>query len=256
MKQHIPNIATLLNLMSGCIAILFVVQGELVWGAIFVCIGIVFDFLDGLLARMLQAQSALGLQLDSLADVVTSGVVPGLIMYQLMAMSVNTSGELIYLFETNSDDVTWFNTELVFFPLIALLIPLASAYRLGKFNLDTEQQDFFKGLPTPANTLLIISLPLILEYQNNDLINAQILNPWILLGITMLSVYMLNAPIKLFSLKFKSFDFKSNATRFSFLILTLVLFIVLRYAAVPVIIVLYVIMSLLDSLADRSNESS
>ena len=250
MTKHIPNLVTLLNLCSGCIAIIFVVQGHLVWGAYFVFLGIIFDFLDGLLARLLNAQSELGLQLDSLADVVTSGVVPGLVMYKLLCLSLNVPDEIIdpghWAHESNE---TFALINLL--PFLGLLIPMASAYRLAKFNLDAEQQDFFKGLPTPANTILIMSLPLILEYQGSDVINSQILNPYVLIGLTMISVYLLNARIKLFSLKFKDYGFSTNATRYIFLCLCIILLIVLKFAAIPVIILLYIAMSVLDALTSK-----
>jgi CDP-diacylglycerol--serine O-phosphatidyltransferase len=244
MTKHLPNFVTLLNLFSGCVAVIFAVQGHLVWAAYLVCLGIIFDFLDGFLARVLDARSELGLELDSLADLVTSGVVPGMIMYQLLALSLNVSGELI-------DAGHWSHEadggvdSLSFVPFLGLLIPLASAYRLAKFNLDTEQQYYFKGLPTPANALLILSLPLILEFQNNDLINSQILNPVVLVVLTLLSSVLLNAPMKLFALKFKSYDLASNSSRYLFLFLSLVLLIILQFAAIPLIILLYIVLSLL-----------
>lgn len=249
MTKHIPNLVTLLNLFCGVTATLFVVQGHLIWGVAFVIAGIIFDFMDGALARLLKAQSPLGLQLDSLADVVTSGVVPGLVMYQLLAMAINVPADMFDTSLWSSGSNSWSWQQLL--PFMGLLIPMASAYRLAKFNLDTEQQNYFKGLPTPANTLFIIALPLIMEYQNNDLINAQILNPITLVIITLASVYMLNAPIKLFSLKFKSVDFKSNATRYIFLILSFIMLIVLQYAAIPALIILYIIMSVLDGIASK-----
>jgi len=244
MIKHLPNLVTLLNLFSGCVAVIFALQGHLVWAAYLVCLGIIFDFLDGLLARLLNARSALGLELDSLADLVTSGVVPGMIMYQLLALSLNVSGEVIDAGHwTHPTEGT--SDGLDYLPFIGLLIPLASAYRLAKFNLDTEQQYYFKGLPTPANALLILSLPLILEFQNNDLINSQILNPVVLVVLTVLSSVLLNAPIKLFALKFKSFDLASNSNRYLFIVLSVVLLIIFQFAAIPLILLLYFVLSLL-----------
>ncbi|MEM1001789.1 MAG: CDP-alcohol phosphatidyltransferase family protein [Bacteroidota bacterium] len=243
MTKHIPNFVTLLNLFSGCVAAIFAVQGHLIWAAYFVFLGIVFDFLDGLLARFLDARSDLGLELDSLADVVTSGVVPGLIMYQLLALSLNVSNEVIDAGHWSHEDSMPFSWQN-YLPFLGLIIPLASAYRLAKFNLDSEQQHYFKGLPTPANALLIMSLPLILEFQNNDLINSQILNPIVLIILTLASAFLLNAPIKLLALKFKSFDVASNMNRYLFLILSIVLLLVFKFAAIPLIILLYCLISL------------
>jgi CDP-diacylglycerol--serine O-phosphatidyltransferase len=123
---------------------------------------------------------------------------------------------------------------------------MASAYRLAKFNLDEDQQTYFKGLPVPANTLLILSLPLILEYQNNDIMNSIIINKWFLIALTLLSCYLLNSKIKLFALKFKDWSFKNNGVGYVFLILSVVSLVVLHFAAIPLIIGLYILLSLLD----------
>jgi CDP-diacylglycerol--serine O-phosphatidyltransferase len=245
LKRHIPNAVTLLNLLSGCIALIFAVYGNFIVAAGFVFLGIFFDFFDGLLARKLNVQSPLGIQLDSLADLVTSGVVPGIIMFKLISLTVDAPDYLKYNDNWNSI-FHWQAFKMSVLPLIGLFIPLASAYRLAKFNLDEDQQTYFKGLPVPANTLLILSLPLILEYQNSDLMNSIIINKWFLIGLTLLSCYLLNSKIKLFALKFKDWSFKANATRYIFLIVSLVMLIVLQFAAIPLVIALYIIFSLLD----------
>jgi CDP-diacylglycerol--serine O-phosphatidyltransferase len=243
-KRHIPNIVTLLNLFSGCIALIFAVYGNFVAAALFVFLGIFFDFFDGLLARKLNVQSPLGIQLDSLADLVTSGVVPGVIMFKLISDSIGSSN--FNYADSWSSSLKDTVLEMPLLPLIGLLVALASAYRLAKFNLDEDQQTYFKGLPVPANTLVIMSLPLILEYQNSDLMNSIIINKWFLIGLTLLSCYLLNSNIKLFALKFKNWRFKDNAVRYIFLILSVVLLIVLQFAAIPLIIGLYIILSILD----------
>ncbi|NRD20535.1 CDP-alcohol phosphatidyltransferase family protein [Winogradskyella eckloniae] len=245
LKRHIPNIVTLLNLFSGCIAVIFAVYGNFVAAAVFVFLGIFFDFFDGLLARKLNVQSPLGIQLDSLADLVTSGVVPSIIMFKLIALTTDA-------YNFNGNENNWSSgfelklLEIPILPLFGLLIALASAYRLAKFNLDEDQQTYFKGLPVPANTLMILSLPLILEYQNSDVINAIIINKWFLIALTLLSCYLLNSNIKLFALKFKNWSFKDNAVRYMFLILSVVLLIVVQFAAIPLIIALYLILSLVS----------
>lgn len=233
MKKFIPNALTILNLFCGGIAVIFVINDDFITAAFFVFLGIFFDFFDGFAARKLNVQSELGLQLDSLADVVTSGLVPGLVIYKLLELS----------------DLSW--DELNVLPFLGLAITLASAYRLAKFNIDEDQQTYFKGLPTPANALLILSLPLILEFQNNDTINSIILNKWFLIVLTIISCYLLNSNIKLFALKFKNYSFRANAIRYVFIILCLVLLIVLHFAAIPVIILLYIIMSVLDNLTSK-----
>ena len=244
-KQHIPNAITLLNLFCGCIAVLFAVQSNFVMAAIFVFLGIFFDFFDGFFARKLNVSSEIGLQLDSLADMVTSGLVPGIVMFKLISMSIDAP----VFAETNTDwnslfHFNGFKTSVL--PLLGLFITLASCYRLAKFNVDVEQQSYFKGLPTPANALLILSLPLIMEFHNNDVINTIIINPWFLLIVTAFSCYILNANIKLFALKFTDYSFKSNSIRYIFLLLCVVLLLILHFAAIPIIILLYILLSLIS----------
>ena len=197
--------------------------------ALFVFLGIFFDFFDGFLARKLNVQSDLGVQLDSLADMVTSGLVPGLVLFYLFGLAPQP--DLV-------------NSELL--PYFGLFVTLASAYRLAKFNISTNQSDAFIGLPTPANTLLIISLPLILEYQNSDAINSMILNPWFLIVLTLISCFLLNAPIKLIALKFKTWNFKDNAARYFLIILSVVLLSVFQFAGIPPLIIMYIFLSIIS----------
>ena len=244
LKSYIPNFITLLNLFCGSIAVILAVNNLFVASAIFVFLGIFFDFFDGFFARKLNVQSELGVQLDSLADMVTSGLVPGIIMYKLLSLASSDPGINI---STWSSLMKWEGFKIVPIALVGLFITMASAYRLAKFNIDSDQQNYFKGLPTPANTLLIISLPLILEFQNSDAMNAIILNKWFLLAVTILSCYLLNSTIKLFALKFKNYSFKDNAIRYIFILLSVVLLIVLHFAAIPLIILLYILLSLLNT---------
>lgn len=247
MKRHIPNLITLLNVFCGCVATVFAVLNQLEMAAIFVFLGIFFDFFDGLAARVLNVQSELGVQLDSLADMITSGLVPGIIMFQLLGMSMTGGWNAGSLFQNGGSEHLQ-SAVLYPLPLLGFLITLASAYRLAKFNIDENQVSSFIGLPTPANALLILSLPLILLYQNNDILNGIILNQWFLIGLTILSAYLLNSKIELFALKFKNWSFKDNALRYIFLIVSLVLLITLKFLAVPFIIVFYVVSSLVTTL--------
>lgn len=250
MKKHIPNALTLLNLFCGSIAVLYAVNDNFLAAALFVFLGIFFDFFDGFAARKLGVSSDLGLQLDSLADMVTSGVVPGIVMYKMLELTQEKSVVMQIIDEWNADiELSGFKLSIL--PLFGLFITLASAYRLAKFNLDDEQKTYFKGLPTPANTLLIVSLPLILEFQNSDAINSIIINKWFLISLTILSCYLLNSSIKLFALKFKDFSFKANALRYTFIALCIVLLIVFQYAAIPLIIVTYILLSLWDNATSK-----
>ncbi len=250
MKRHVPNLITLMNVFCGCVATVFALLNQLELAAVFVCLGIVFDFFDGLAARVLDVRSELGLQLDSLADVITSGLVPGIIMFQLLGMSMS-GGWNVDLSAQASDATFWAGLKVAPLPFFGFLITMASAYRLAKFNIDENQTSSFVGLPTPANAILIISLPLILLYQNNDFLNGIILNQWFLIGMTILSAFLLNSKIELFALKFKNWSFQDNALRYIFIIVSLVLLITLKFLAVPVIIVFYILSSLSTKITDK-----
>ncbi|SDB22767.1 CDP-diacylglycerol---serine O-phosphatidyltransferase [Flavobacteriaceae bacterium MAR_2010_188] len=243
LKKYIPNSITLLNLLSGCLAVIFAVSNDFFTAAIFVFLGIFFDFFDGLLARKFNVQSPLGIQLDSLADMVTSGLVPGIVMFKLISISM-ISEEPTYSTGWNES----YQLEVLRYtilPVLGLFITLASAYRLAKFNLDEDQQTSFKGLPTPANALMIISLPLVIQFQNSDLLTSIILNPWFLLVVTALSCYLLNSSINLFALKFKHYGLEGNYFRYGLLLLSVILIVWLQFAAIPLIIISYIILSLL-----------
>ena len=136
-------------------------------------------------------------------------------------------------------------------PYFGLLVTLASAYRLAKFNIDEDQQTYFKGLPTPANALLILSLPLILEFQNWYNVDALILNKWFLISVTIFSSWLLNSNIKLFALKFKDWSFKNNSIRYLFIVISAILLVVLQFIAIPIIILLYIILSISYNLTSK-----
>jgi CDP-diacylglycerol--serine O-phosphatidyltransferase len=240
MIKQIPNIITSLNLLCGCVAVLFAVSGDLISASFFVFFGIFFDFFDGLAARLLNAHSDVGLEFDSLADMITSGVAPAIVMVQLLNESF--FGNTLNIAETFSAD-GWNLGMTNYLPLIGLVIAMASGYRLAKFNVDTRQTTSFIGLPTPANALLILSLPLILHFQSSDWIEEIVLNKWFLIGLTLVSSMLLNAELPLFGLKFKTWDFKSNAIRYLFLVFCAVLLVLLKFIAIPLIIVLYILLS-------------
>jgi len=243
-KKHIPNLITLLNLLSGTIAVFFAVKDQLVLAAFFVFLGIFLDFFDGLAARLLNVQGELGKQLDSLADVVTSGVAPGIVMFQLLLKSIHEQ----WANDLSCEVGNWISFEeyhLHWLPFIGLLITLASAYRLAKFNIDERQTSSFIGLPTPAAALVVLSLPLILVYSNNEFANTIIGNSWFLIALTILLSFLMNAEIPLFSLKFKNYSWGSNKVKYVFLILTVLLSAILQFIAIPIIIILYVLISLI-----------
>lgn len=237
-KKYIPNLFTLLNLFSGLIALVYAFNSDFKMAFVWVCAGIFFDFWDGFLARILKAQSPVGLQLDSLADMVTSGVVPGVVVYKLLSVSYGISRNM----DLGNDLL------LKYIPYIGFVITLASCYRLAKFNVDTRQMESFIGLPTPANALFILSIPLVLEqYYPSGFIFEILANPYVLIGVSFLSVYLLNAEIPLFSLKVKSFQFGKIKLQVFFLLLCIVLIVFLKYLGVTLSILSYIILSVINN---------
>jgi len=250
MKQ-IPNLFTLLNLFLGATAIILILQTgqtiafinpegytmidlpeKITWGAILIFCAAIVDFLDGFLARLFKATSPMGKQLDSLSDVVSFGVAPALIIYQLLRIS--------YAQEENGLDVS------IAFLLPALIIACSAAWRLAKFNLDESQQYSFKGLPTPAAGLFVASLPLILKFPP-DMLNLTdyIINKWILYVIIVLISFLMVSNLPLMSFKFKDFSLKNNLPKYLMVIIGVVAAIFLQWIAVPILLVTYVIVSLL-----------
>jgi len=232
MKKHIPNFITLLNLASGVIAILFATQNQLEYAAYFVFAGIIFDFFDGFAARLLHVKSELGLQLDSLADMVTSGVAPGIVLFQLLRNTVSSTDTASFLLNTNN-----------YLPFLGLLITLAAAYRLAKFNIDDRQGVDFIGLPTPALTIFIVSLPLVIIYGKQEWAIALVKNSYFLIAIAFVGSYLMNSEIRMFSLKFSDFSIKNNLLKYLFLFLCLVLLITMQISAIPFTILLYIVLS-------------
>ena len=238
-KKHIPNLITLLNLAAGLLAIIAIFKGYYDEAFIFVCLGIFFDFWDGFLARKFKVSGPLGVQLDSLADMVTCGVVPGLMMFVLFQNIQEDSTSVYYLTEE------YF--YMGFVPYLGFFITLAYCYRLAKFNIDTRQTDSFIGLPTPANALVIMSIPMI-QYSNDyEGLTTVLYNPYLLLFITAISSYILNAEIPLFSLKIKEFTWAKYKMQILFLIGSLFSFSLLGFVAIPLIIISYVLVSVISN---------
>lgn len=218
-KKHIPNAITCANLFSGCIGIVYAFNGALETAAYFVLLSGIFDFFDGFAARLLNVKSNIGKDLDSLADMVSFGFLPGVVMYQLLSQSDYASPYLPYL---------------------AFIITVFSALRLAKFNNDTRQTEDFIGLNTPMNTLFIVSLPFI-QKDYPSVINSTVL----LIGLTALLSWLLISEIKIFSLKFSSKSWAQNKIKYMFLIISALLIPFLKFAAVPFILILYIGLSIL-----------
>lgn len=246
MKKHIPNLFTLMNLFSGMIAVIMAATDELILAAFFVFLGIFFDFFDGFFARKLNVEGELGKQLDSLADMVTSGVVPGIIMFQMMLYA----SKGMWFMELSCETGNWQEYQETYFyyiPFLGFIITLAAAYRLANFNIDERQSNSFIGLPTPAFSIFIMSLPLILFYSDNMFFIKLLQNIYVLLVITIFGSYLMNAEIPLFSLKFKQYGWKGNEIKYVFLLLTIVMLVLLKTVAIPLTIILYILLSVLDN---------
>jgi CDP-diacylglycerol--serine O-phosphatidyltransferase len=235
-KKYIPNTITLLNLFCGLLALIAIFNGFYDHAFLFVSLGIFFDFWDGFLARKFNVSSELGLQLDSLADMVTSGVVPGLMMFKLIENIQNN--QEIY-------NVTADTFYMGVIPYFGFLITLASCYRLANFNIDKRQINSFIGLPTPANTLLIMSIPMIQYFGAIEWVSVILDNPYVLMGITFLSVFLLNAEIPLFSLKFKTFSWEESKLQILFVLFSVIMLLFFVFMAIPIIVFSYITISLI-----------
>jgi CDP-diacylglycerol--serine O-phosphatidyltransferase len=225
-KKHIPNFITCLNLLSGCIGITEAFKGNLVNAALLIIAGAIFDFFDGFVARLVKASSPIGKDLDSLADVITFGLLPGIILYNLLSINENLPFGINY---------------------IPLIVPVFSALRLAKFNNDPRQTGSFIGVPTPANALLIGSLPLITEFNTELNLNDIIFNPYFVISLSIIMSLLLVSEIPLFALKFKTFNWKENQIIYIFLLISLILLLLIKVAAIPLIVILYVILSVINN---------
>jgi CDP-diacylglycerol--serine O-phosphatidyltransferase len=227
LKAQLPNFITLLNLLSGVLGILWVLEGQPLYGAYFVILSATFDFFDGFAARLLKVQSDMGKELDSLADVISFGVLPGILLYSL----------------------TKSQTEASFLPYCTLIIPMLSAYRLAKFNLDTRQSDRFIGLPTPANALLLTTIPYLAARWPE-------LSPWLsspiaLVVIAWLTSLLLVAELPLIALKFKNSSFTDNSYRYTLLVIGAVCLVWLQLAGIPLVILAYLLLSGMENMLRR-----
>lgn len=217
MIRHIPNLLTCCNLLCGCLGVVFVLENRAWPAAYFVWLAGAFDFFDGFAARLLKVSSPIGKELDSLADMVSFGLLPSVVLYKLL-LAANAPG---------------------YWPYAAFSIAVFSALRLAIFNIDETQRDSFRGVPTPANALFITALPLL-----TGAVAVYLQEYWVLLALTAMLSWLLVSNIELFALKFKDFTWQHNKVRFTFLIVSVLLLVVLQVAAIPAIILLYIALSL------------
>ncbi len=228
-------------MFCGCVAILAFLSNDYISGIILVLVSAIFDFLDGFVARLLDVQSELGKQLDSLADMISFGFVPGIILFLALKGPLNSNNE--YISETINQS---------YLPLFGFIITVFSGLRLAKFNMDSRQSLSFLGLPTPANTLFFLTLPLIWINENpEDWTYNLTFNKPILIGLIILFSYLLISEIPLLSLKFKGFGVKENLYRYILLILSLIAVLILKHLSIPAILIIYVIISLFENIQNR-----
>jgi CDP-diacylglycerol--serine O-phosphatidyltransferase len=228
MKKHIPNLLTCCNAICGALSVVFALKGFLETGALLIVCAAFFDFLDGFAARALKVKSAIGKDLDSLADVISFGLAPAAILFMWMD----------FCFTNLPPEIQYFPLTLL--PYFAFIVVPFSAYRLAKFNNDKRQQVEFYGLATPANAFFIAFLPFAAA-------NLPILdNFWALLGVTILFSILLIVDLPMFSLKFVNYHFKKNWIRYLFLLLSAFILIAFQLAAFPLIILLYIFISLIQ----------
>jgi len=235
MTRNIPNVITCLNLLCGCLSIVSLLDGRLEAAAYFILAATVFDFLDGFIARLLMASSAIGKELDLLADMVSFGVAPATIMYVLIDKSAHEYAMSLPI------ELRHFVPEWI--ALFAYIIAIFSALRLAKFNIDTRQSDSFIGMPTPANAMFICSLVFISSGDNQLAFLAG--NFFFLSAVTIVFSYLLVSELPFFSLKFKSFYWKSNRIRYFFVLISVLILLILHYAGVALIILVYIILSII-----------
>ena len=243
MKQ-IANCFTLLNLLFGCIAIVYImqygftpVQGsgtfevneQICWATLFIFGAGVVDFLDGFFARLLGASSELGKQLDSLADVVSFGVAPGMIVYQFLRLSFSNGGTM---------DANFFSL------LPAFIIPCAGAFRLARFNISTTSSYNFKGVPIPAAGILVASLPAIYLYSQFSFVKPLFSNHWFWYILILAVSYLMVSTLPILSLKTKNFSVKKDWPKLLLLLVAVIAGIILKWFAIPVVFVFYVVLSL------------
>jgi len=246
-RRAIPNTITSLNILCGCLSIVFAFEGNLVLASYFIVVSAVLDFMDGMAARLLNAYTQIGKELDSLADIVSFGLAPSVIIYQLLKLTLKTEG-LLFHFE-------YPRIYEIIILMASFIIAVFSALRLAKFNLDTRQSESFIGLAVPANALFIAGLPLILFKTDYIFFKELILNVYFLLGTAFIGSFLLVAEIPMFSLKFKNLDPKQNTVRFVFLGISVILIILFRFVALPIIILFYILLSILCNIFSKKPDN-
>ena len=257
---NIPNLLTSMNMMCGVAAILLAVFGRIDLAPFVIFLGAILDFFDGFVARLLKQQGELGKQLDSLADTITFGLAPGIMIMVLLSYSIQVPALHMYDFGTTMKMAfnTWFESVISgkptsYIPFIALLIPFMSMFRLAKFNIDVRQGDSFIGLNTPANTIFFTTFPLILASQftanpMTDSVIYTVISPMVMIPMVVIMSLLLVSEIPFFSFKFKHFKWSGNQLRFGFILTCLILIPTLLAWSIPIVVFLYILLSIIENL--------
>jgi len=281
---NIPNLFTAGNMLCGIMAIFFAFSGRIDIAPFFIFGGAIFDYLDGFLARILKKQGEMGKQLDSLADMITFGLAPGIIMMAVLAYATTSTnlfegvsvptGSMMVMQDVSVHPIhenftiafhQWYRTVIDFekvnwIPFIGLIIPFFSMFRLAKFNIDTRQSESFIGLPTPANTIFFTAFPLLLTQfgletgWEHDLI-MQSIQPMVLIPIIVIMSLLLVSELPLFALKFKTFGWKGNEIRYTFLISCAILIATMLIWSIPIIVLLYLLFSFINNIIRKKTNA-
>lgn len=243
-KKHIPNAITCLNILSGCIASLLAIEGYLYPAALLIILAAVFDFMDGMFARLLGAYSEMGKELDSLADMLSFGFAPATIAFSYLRLAVLGDAGAAFTPETLS-------YSQIAILLSAFIISIFSGLRLAKFNVDTRQTTSFIGVPTPANAMFWASLPIILHFGDYPMIESLLTNQWLILVSVIVTSLLLVSEIPMFALKVKSLRWQENQIRYLFLITLIILAILLKWLVIPLILFVYIFFSLIDNMLKK-----
>lgn len=235
----VPNSITSLNVLSGSLSVVFAFEGNIILAGILILIAAIFDFFDGLSARLLNAYSDMGKELDSLADMISFGLAPAVIAHVLIRQQLPdftlTEAPFLQLF-------------IVFFPFI---ITIFSALRLAKFNVDTRQTESFIGLATPANAMVWASFPFILHFYGDSFFAELVTNQIFILVLSLIMSLLLVAKLPMFSLKFKNLKLAGNQSRFIFLAGCLAFIVFFKVASIPIIILWYIVLSVITNLIGK-----
>ena len=242
--RNIPNFITSLNLVSGCIAIVLSLDpGLLIYAPWFIFLAALFDYCDGFAARLFLAYSEIGKQLDSLADVISFGVAPGMLVYQLMRMVLIGNNPMFSLTSLQAGEII--------FLLSCFVIPVFGAFRLAKFNIDDSQKYSFKGLPIPANAFFFASLVILVYWTKSEALRNLVLNKYILLSFSLVFSFLMVSNIPMISLKFQNWNFRANLDKYIIIAGSMMLVLLHGVSGLAMVVPFYILVSVLSKVFSK-----